>query len=231
MARAVRAIVIKADGAVSVHSDSGNKPLNYMGAGSVFSESMVGGVRVWRFETSKENLTINLHSVLADTDHPLAEQDEGLVRDGTEAHLRDWLAENTEVLGPGCTLIQKELRTIHGPVDLVVRDAEGNLVAVEVKRTAMLATVGQVQRYVEAMLENGPAAPVRGMIAALDVRPKTMALASRRGIECVTVDPSWNGRERGGAPILLAERSGFSAAAAKTEPDDLFGDLGLAAAV
>jgi endonuclease len=191
---AVRAIIIKSDGAVSIHPDTGNKPLNYMGKGNVFTEESIDDNIIWKFDTSKENLTLILHEIISDSEHELDLDAEGLVRDGTENHLQEWLAENPEVIGNGFTLVEREFRTEHGPVDLLMKDSEGNYLAVEIKRVAMLNTVGQVKRYVDAMMETGLHGDVRGLIAALDIRPNTLKLAQRRGIECVTVGDAWKAR-------------------------------------
>jgi RecB family endonuclease NucS len=195
MKRAVRSVIVKSDGAVSVHNDAGNKPLNYMGKGNVFSESIVDNELVWQFENTKENLTINLHHVLSDSHHALDLNDEGLIRDGTEKHLQEWLAENPSTLGEGFTLVAREVQTGNGPVDLLMMNALGEHIAVEVKRVAMLGAVGQIMRYTSALEEMELYGPVKGMIAALDVRPKTLKLAEKRGVECLTVREAWLSRE------------------------------------
>jgi len=194
MNRAVRSVIVKSDGAVSVHNDVGNKPLNYMGKGNVFSESIVDNELVWQFENNKENLTINLHHVISDSHHALDLNDEGLIRDGTESHLQEWLAENPSALGEGFTFVAREVQTGNGPVDLLMMDSEGNHVAVEVKRVAMLGAVGQIMRYMSALEETEQYGPIKGMIAALDIRPKTLTLAGKRGVQCVTVVEAWKNR-------------------------------------
>ena len=199
MNRAVRSILVKADGAVSVHNDSGNKPLNYMGKGNIFSESIVNDELVWRFENTKENLTIFLHHVVSDSHHALDLHDEGLIRDGTEGHLQEWLSQNPSALGEGFSFVGREINTGNGHVDIMVQDTEGTYIAVEVKRVAMLGAVGQVMRYVSALHEAGEHGPVKGMIAALDLRPKTLLLAEKRGIQCVSVHEAWHSRELVGA--------------------------------
>lgn len=188
-----RAIIIKKDGCVSIHNETSNKPLNYMGKDSVLTESTDDNDNnVLRFETRKENLTITIYQTLSDIDLPMDEEDEGLVRDGTEDHLQAWIAKNPECLGKGWTLIQREFPTGSGPVDLLVRDEDGKEVAVEVKRVAMLNTVYQILRYVDALNQTDEYDNVQGVIAALDIRPKTAELAAKRGIKCITLPADWN---------------------------------------
>lgn len=189
----VRMIMIKEDGAVSLHCDAGNKPLNYMGKGNVFTETVEDDYLVWKFDTTKENLTLYLYEVFSDTEHYLDLDEEGLIRDGTESQLQEWIADNPYVLGEGFTLVQREFQTGSGPVDILAQDEDGHYICVEVKRTAMLGSVGQATRYVEALQEmpDFEDKQVRGMVAALDIRPKTLILANKRGVECVTVSVPW----------------------------------------
>lgn len=189
--KAIRAIMIKEDGAISIHSDAGNKPLNYMGKGNVFTIVEDKNEVLWHFDTTKENLTIKMFEIYSDTEHTLEENDEGLIRDGTEAHLQAWLAANPEVLGEGYTLVEREFNTGNGPVDLLVRDNRGQYVAVEVKRVAMLGAVGQVNRYVNALNEEPEFEGSTAIIAALDIRPNTQKLADKRGVTCISVKEAW----------------------------------------
>lgn len=149
--RGVRAILLKRDGSVSLHNDVGNKPLNYM-KNATFSEDVnVDDEIVWMFDSRRESLTITVHHQMMSTDVPLMDNDPGLVRDGTEDHLQEWLAENPHILGDGWHIVSREFETGNGPVDLLALDADNAPVAVEVKRVAMLPAVDQVRRYLDAL--------------------------------------------------------------------------------
>lgn len=201
LCQARRAIIIKEDGSVSIHNDAGNKPLNYMKCATLVESVDTLGAPVWTFDARHESLSITLHDILSDTASTLVANDEGLVRDGTEDHLQEWIANHPEVLGEGYTLVRREFPTGNGPVDLLVLDAEGKPVAVEVKRVAMLGAVDQVRRYVEALKADVDPDSVdadipdfhetTGIIAALDVRPRTQELADKRGFRTVTIPPTW----------------------------------------
>lgn len=196
LARGVRSIMVKSDGAISIHNDIGNKPLNYMGKGSLFSEYYDDeNILTWRFEKSAEVLTISMHRVVSDSQHILDLDNDKPVSDTTERHLQAWLVENPSVLGLGFEIVGREVQTGEGPVDILAKDADGNHVAVEVKRVAMLGAVGQVRKYVEALNETGEYGVVRAMIAALDIRPKTLKSADKKSVECVTVRAAWKNRE------------------------------------
>lgn len=197
---AVRAIMLKDDGAVSVHNDVGNKPLNYMGKDASLTEKITEDGIVWIFENRKDNLTLTLHTVISDSEHILDVDDEGLIRDGTEKQLQDWIEQNPHVIGEGYKILEREFNTGDGTVDFLALDDSGAYVALEIKRNALLGSVGQTMRYVAAMKENEKYADVnvRGMIMALDVRPKTLALAEKRGIECVVISDEWYKRHSAG---------------------------------
>jgi RecB family endonuclease NucS len=190
---AVRALILKGDGAVSIHDDAGNKPLNYMNGGKyeLTETQMHDGSVLWSFDTRQESIQVSLHRIVSDTAHELDVEAPRLERDGTESQLQEWIAQHPESIGPGFTFVAREYATGAGPVDILVADASGRPVVVEVKRTAMLGACDQVGRYVAAIREQPGFEDAVGIIAALDIRPKTQILADKRGIETVTLPAYW----------------------------------------
>ena len=182
---AVRLIMFKADGCVAIHADGGAyKPLNWMNAPNRLSEED----GVWTVvNPAGEKLTITIHELISDTAHDLG-HDPGLDKDGVEAHLQELLAASPETLGDGFRLVRREYPTEIGPVDLLCRDADGGVIAVEVKRRGEIAGVEQLTRYLQFLNQDPALAPVRGMLAAQVVRPQARALSADRGIECVEID-------------------------------------------
>lgn len=180
---AVRLLMLKADGSVLVHADTGGyKPLMWMTPPC----SLTVTDDVWRVAGKGEELVITVQDVLADTEHDLG-SDPGLVKDGVEKHLQELLADRCEVLGPGWTVVRREYPTDIGPVDLLCRDHVGAPVLVEVKRQAEIDGVEQLTRYlqrVSTVLGEG----VRGVLAAQSFRPQAKVLAADRGITCVQLD-------------------------------------------
>ena len=193
---ATRLLVLKADGSVLVHSDGGSyKPLNWMSPPcSTTVEAPAdtdpeGTVEVWRVRARKgdDELRVVVHEVLHDHSIELG-VDPGLVKDGVEAHLQVLLAAHTDTFGPGWRLVRREHMTPIGPVDLLLRDATGAHVAVEVKRRGEIDGVEQLTRYLELMNRDSLLAPVRGIFAAQEIKPQARVLATDRGIECLVVD-------------------------------------------
>ncbi len=182
---ATRLLLIKADGSVSIHADDrAYKPLNWMSPPCTLS---VGG-DVWTVANRKgDQLLITVEEVLHDSQHELG-VDPGLVKDGVEAHLQALLAEQVQLLGDGYTLIRREYPTPIGPVDLLVRDAAGAVVAVEVKRRGEIDGVEQLTRYVELLGRDPILAPVTGVFAAQQIKPQARTLAEDRGLRCVVLD-------------------------------------------
>lgn len=182
---ATRLIMVKADGCVAVHSDGGAyKPLNWMTAPNVLREE----TGQWVVTNPKgETLTITLHEVFTDTAHELG-VDPGLQKEGVEAELQVLLAERTDLLAAGLTLIRREYPTDIGPVDLLCRDAQGVTVAVEIKRRGEIDGVEQLTRYLDFLNRDPMLAPVRGMFVAQEIRPQAKTLAGDRKIACVEID-------------------------------------------
>jgi RecB family endonuclease NucS len=182
---ATRLLMVKADGSISIHCDDrAFKPLNWMNPPCRIVEE----ADRWVVTSPKgETLTITIDDILTDVTHDLG-TDPGLQKDGVEAHLQELLAENPEVLAPGLRLVRREFPTDIGPVDLLCRDANGDAVAVEIKRTGEIAGVEQLARYLERLDLDPTLKPVRGIFAAQDIKPQAQVLAAARGIACVEVD-------------------------------------------
>src|SRR3954463_13631245 len=182
---AVRLLMVKADGSVSIHADDrAYKPLNWMSPPCRVEEAP----GVWRVvNKAGEELRITLDEVFQDTSYELG-LDPGLVKDGVEAHLQELLAATPAVLGDGFTLVRREYPTAIGPVDLLCRDAGGASVAVEVKRRGEIDGVEQLTRYLDLLGRDPLLTPVTGVFAAQQIKPQARTLAVDRGIRCVVVD-------------------------------------------
>src|SRR5271167_4679777 len=102
--KALRLIIVKADGSVLVHADAGGyKPLNWMTPPTVIEETDAGIVVRKRAATSEDRLEISISELLSDVSHDMGSPDEGaaLAKDGVEAHLQELLAEQPASCGEG----------------------------------------------------------------------------------------------------------------------------------
>ena len=209
---ATRLLVHKGDGSLLVHSDGGSyKPLNWMSPPCTLTlrapdetEAEDGVVELWKVTHAKtgDALLVRIYEVLHDTSHELG-LDPGLVKDGVQADLQRLLAEQVDVIGDGLTLVRREFPTAIGPVDLLLRDAAGGTIAVEVKRRGDIDGVEQLTRYLELLGRDPHLAPVTGVFAAQEIKPQARVLAADRGIRCVTLDYDGMKGVDSGAPRLF----------------------------
>jgi len=209
---ATRLLVHKGDGSLLVHSDGGSyKPLNWMSPPCTLTlqspdeaDAEDGVVELWKVTHAKtgDALLVRIYEVVHDTSHELG-LDPGLVKDGVEADLQRLLAEQVDVIGDGLTLVRREFPTAIGPVDLLLRDAAGGTIAVEVKRRGDIDGVEQLTRYLELLGRDPHLAPVTGVFAAQEIKPQARVLAADRGIRCVTLDYDGMKGVDSGAPRLF----------------------------
>jgi RecB family endonuclease NucS len=182
---ALRLVLLKADGSVAVHADSGAyKPLNWM---SPPCTVVVDDDAVVATNTKGESLVITLHEVVHDTEVVLGD-DPGLEKDGVEAELQQLIAARVAALRDDYVLVRREYPTDIGPVDLLCRDGDGRAVVVEIKRVGEIAGVEQLVRYCERLDRDQALAPVRPVFVATRIKPQAKVFALSRGVECVEID-------------------------------------------
>jgi RecB family endonuclease NucS len=183
---ALRLLMLKSDGSVMVHADTGGyKPQNWMTPPTVIEEEP--GRIVVRKRGGEDQLDIRVVEVLSDVTHDMGEA-AALEKDGVEAHLQELLGERPEWCGEGFRLVKREWPTDIGPVDLMCRDSDDGWVAVEIKRIGTIDAVEQLSRYLERIRIDRSRADCRGVLAAEQIKPQARVLAESRGIECVEID-------------------------------------------
>jgi hypothetical protein len=186
-----RLLILKDDGSVLVHADAGGyKPLNWMTPQTVIEEEGEPLERIVvrkRAGKAEDRLEIRIVELLSDVTHEMGEA-AGLEKDGVERDLQEALAAAPERLGEELRLVRREWPTDVGPVDLMCRDGEDGWVAVEIKRIGTIEAVEQLSRYLECIRIDPAKAACRGILAAQQLKPQAVALATARGIACVEVD-------------------------------------------
>src|SRR3712207_2891680 len=185
---ALRLLMIKSDGSVMVHADTGGyKPQNWMTPPTVIEEEPGRIVVRKRAGSTEDRLDIRIAEVLSDVTHDMGDA-EPLEKDGVERDLQEALAEAPGHCGEGFRLVRREWPTDIGPVDLMCRDCEDAWVAVEIKRVGTIDAVEQLTRYLERIRRDPAMAECRGVLAAQVVKPQARVLAEARGIAWVEVD-------------------------------------------
>ena len=183
---ALRLLMLKSDGSVMVHADTGGyKPQNWMTPPTVIEEEP--GLLVVRKKGAEDRIEIRIAEVLSDVTHDMGEA-AALEKDGVERDLQEALAGAPQFCGEGFRLVRREWPTDIGPVDLMCRDENDEFVAVEIKRVATIDAVEQLTRYLERICEEPGLHRCRGVLAAQAIKPQARTLAESRGIACVEVD-------------------------------------------
>jgi RecB family endonuclease NucS len=201
---ALRLIMIKSDGSVMVHADTGGfKPQNWMVPPTVIEEHDDSIVVRKRAGASEDRLDIKITEVLSDVTHDMGEA-AALEKEGVERELQELLADAPEWCGEGMRLVKREWSTDIGPVDLMCRDGEDEWIAVEIKRIATIDAVEQLTRYLERIRLDPALGTCRGVLAAQVIKPQARVLAQARGIDCVEVDIEVLRGEREPALTLFA---------------------------
>jgi RecB family endonuclease NucS len=185
---ALRLIMLKADGSVMVHADTGGyKPQNWMTPPTVIEETEDLIVVRKHAGSTEDRLDIRIAEVLSDVTHDMGEA-AALEKDGVEADLQVALAAAPHFCGEGFRLVRREWPTDIGPVDLMCRDDEDCWIAVEIKRVGTIDAVEQLTRYLERIRRDPAMEACRGILAAQVIKPQARVLAESRGIACVQVD-------------------------------------------
>jgi endonuclease len=185
---ALRLLMIKSDGSVMVHADTGGyKPQNWMTPPTVIEEGDDHIVVRKRAGAAEDRLDIRIAEVLSDVTHDMGEA-AALEKDGVEAHLQELLADQPHHCGEGFRLVRREWPTDIGPVDLMCRDGDDGWVAVEIKRVATIDAVEQLTRYLERLRQDPALERCRGILVAQEIKPQARVLAESRGLGCVEVE-------------------------------------------
>ena len=187
-----RHVTLKPDGTALVHTDEGQKPVNWQPPGCSHDPILEGGQFVLRStrKTPTEELLVRFerlrHVAAFDVTDP-----EELSLSGTEEDLRERILADPAAVEPGFTPLATERDTPAGAVDVYGEDAEGQAVVLELKRRrAGLDAVGQLERYVDALRRDLHAdREVRGVLVAPSATDRTRDLLSEHGLEFVSLAP------------------------------------------
>ena len=177
-------LLLKPDASLQVHAARGIKPLNWQPKIDALDLELMDG-RVALTAERRSPLEIVRATVLEPAFAlALVPRDEGgFVLQGSEAQLRNLLSKRPELIEEGLELLDVELPTGVGGVDLYARDAEGRLVVVELKRgRATHEAVHQLERYVGRIrAETGTT--VRGILAAPEITAPARTRLTELGLE------------------------------------------------
>lgn len=177
-------VMAKCDGSLQVHGHRGVKPINWQPQSDDVRVVREDGFTVLyseRFTPPEMVRVAFLEPVLAQA---LALHEAGgFVLMGSESEMQEALARRPDLIEEGLTLLDRELPTDVGGIDLYARDVCGNLVVVELKRgKAGQEAVHQLGRYVERV-RGLTDTTVRGVLAAPAITAPALEQLQSKGLE------------------------------------------------
>jgi hypothetical protein len=149
-----RIVITKPDGTLIIHENTKQRPLNWQPPGTKFYLSIGHDSLILEAFRRKDRETVTLWF---DKLYYIAASriSKGSFRfTGSESEMVDLIFQNPGLIEPGFTPERREFRTLHGTVDLLGKDREGNILILEFKRRqAQLSSASQLDRYVEYFIE------------------------------------------------------------------------------
>ncbi|SHK78015.1 hypothetical protein SAMN05444342_2156 [Haladaptatus paucihalophilus DX253] len=187
-----RLVVLKPDGTTLVHTEEGQKPVNWQPPGGTLDAELVGDrLRVGSQRTSpSESLEVEFERLTQVSAFDVTDATE-LSLDGTEEDLRQRILDDPDLVEAGFTPLATERQTAAGAIDIYGTDAEGTTMVVELKRRRVGPdAVGQLRRYVDALRRDLHAeAEIRGVLVAPSVTERARNMLAESGLEFVSLEP------------------------------------------
>ncbi len=179
-------LIIKPDGCLMIHGAKGIKPRNWQPTTDRLTAALKEGVVVVTGErrTPLEVVSVRVLTCFTVQAFELRENT-GFVLSGSEADMQRTLRQQPELLEPGLCLIDHELPTGVGSVDLYARDASGALVVIELKRgRATHEAVHQLARYTHKVRALQPPGTCgRGLLVAPAATGPALKQLAAEGLE------------------------------------------------
>lgn len=183
-----RLIILKTDGSLLIHRDSGYKPINWQPPGSSFSFKVENNSLVITSLRTRpvEKLIITISKVKAILSSKLFDVGKFAMH-LTEDELQRILYEHPEIIDPEIRSVTREKELKSGKVDIFAVDKKGNPVLIEVKRGKIgEREVLQLYKYISEIKISNPS--VRGVIISPDIDPKAQQLINELGLEYKMID-------------------------------------------
>nr|WP_256486885.1 MULTISPECIES: endonuclease NucS [unclassified Haladaptatus] len=187
-----RLVVLKPDGTTLVHTEEGQKPVNWQPPGGTVSAELADGhLRVGsRRDSPSESLDVHFEELRQVSSFDVTDAKE-LSLAGTEEDLRQRILDDPNLVEKGFTPLATERQTAAGAIDIYGKDADGITMVVELKRKRVGPdAVGQLRRYVDALHRDLHAgAEVRGVLVAPSVTERARSMLAESGLEFVSLAP------------------------------------------
>jgi len=177
--------IIKPDGSLQVHGAKGVKPVNWQPKTNDIFVMQNEDHLVLTAERYSPNEIVQIRFLEPALAQAFEIQEEhSFVLMGSEADMQKSLKANPESIEAGLRILDEELPTAVGDIDLYAQDADGNLVVMELKRSkATQEAVHQLARYVQKVYQQTPHQEIRGFLVAPDISNPAMKELNMLGLE------------------------------------------------
>jgi hypothetical protein len=187
-----RVLMIKADGSVLIHRRSGYEPVNWQPPKSQFRVGLEEGKLLSVLATRqkpKESLRLLFDVIKVAVALNLTYAGEFAMH-VTEEQMKRAIMLDPSLVESGLKLISEETKMGEsGFTDVYAEDSNGRLVVIEIKRNAASREAAlQLNRYVQT-LRKRVNRPVRGILAAPELKSGTSTLLARLGYTFKDVSP------------------------------------------
>ncbi|SIQ82867.1 hypothetical protein SAMN05421858_0535 [Haladaptatus litoreus] len=187
-----RLVVLKPDGTALVHTEEGQKPVNWQPPGGTFESELADERLLVRSRRPNPDETLSVHfefvTQLSAFDVTDAKE---ISLEGSEEDLRQRILADPDLVEEGFTPLATERQTAAGAIDIYGKDADGTTMVVELKRRRVGPdAVGQLRRYIDALRRDLHAgAEVRGVLVAPSVTERARNMLAESGLEFVSLEP------------------------------------------
>jgi hypothetical protein len=186
-----RILIVKEDGSVLVHRPTGYEPINWQPPKCLMTVRVEeGGVVVMASRAQpKETVSIEFSEISLVATGNLVDSGEFALH-VTELQMKQAILTAPDLVESGLKPLQQEKSLGEaGFTDIFAEDKNGNLVVVEIKRNAATKdAVSQLQRYLDT-LRKRINRPIRGIVAAPELRRSAQPLLEQLTLEFVAVAP------------------------------------------
>jgi len=177
-------LMVKGDGSLQLHGHRGVKPVNWQPHTDRLDVFVEDGTAVLFSERRSPPEYVRVAFLQPQVAQVLTMSElTGFVLVGSEAEMQQAFARDPGAIEPGLELLDREVPTGVGGIDLYARDSEGRLVIVELKRgKATQEAVHQLERYVTTV-SGQTGQHVRGILAAPGISTPALKQLEALGLE------------------------------------------------
>jgi len=185
-----RLVILKRDGTILVHKESGVDPVNWQPPGAAIKVTYADNQLLLQAIRAKPRETVRIEfSSLLMVCANLIEDAGEFSMHLTENEMQQVLSENPELIEPKLRVIRRERPVTPGFIDIFAQDAKGRLVVIELKRRrADNEAVLQLHNYIKS-LKPRKSARIRGILVAPSLAKGTHALLEQLGLEYRKIEP------------------------------------------